>query len=1760
MGSIVKHHGTMSGRAFRFNPLKTSLFGVVCLWSAWSAGAQSETNLELSELMASNSKTRADEDGEAVDWIEIRNAGPSTVNLEGWTLTDDSGSLSRWAFPSTNLPPGGFLVVNASGKDRRTAGRPLHTNFSLDAAGEYLALVSPEGEVATQFAPAFPAQRSDVSYGLRDGREYFFDRPTPGTANVGGFNEFVADTRFSHDRGFYTAPFDLEITCATQEATIRYTTNGTPPALTNGFTYSGPIRIAGTTVLRAAAFKTGQQPSNVDTQTYLFLDDVIRQSPTGQPPPGWPTSWGSNVRDYGMDPDIVNNARYATTIREDLQTIPSFSVVMDLDDLFNRSRGIYANPGAQGRSWERRCSLELIRPDGTDGFQVDCGIRIRGGFSRSTDNPKHAFRFFFRAEYGTSKLRYPLLSQGGAEEFDGIDLRTFQNYSWSFQGDSRGNFIRDQFNRDTQLELGHDAERGDYFHLYINGQYWGLFNTCERPEASYGETYYGGRKEDYDVVKVESGPYNLVATDGNLQAWTRLYNACKGDLSSDAAYERLLGNNPDGTPNLAYERLLEPDNLIDYMLVILYGGNLDAPISNFLGNTRPNNWYGIRNRTGRDGFRFFVHDAEHTLLNVNENRLGPYPAGDSSVTYSSPQWIWQRLWANAEFRLLVADRAHRHFFNGGALTPAAARERFLRRRDEIDRAVVGESARWGDAKRGTPFTRDDWLNAVNTVLNGFLPQRTDRVVSQLRTRGLYPSVVAPSFNQHGGAVAAGFQVTVQAPAGQTYYTADGSDPRLRGGAVSPTAGIPTQPLTVDETVTVKARTRSGAEWSALTEATFTVIQTYTNVLITELMYHPPEDENGDDGGYEFIELKNVNPFEIDLGGVRFSNGIQYVFPLGSRLGPGQFVVLAQDAARFTARYPGVRLDGVYTGSLNNAGERITLVHAVGTPLFTVSYDDGAPWPEAADGQGFSLVAADPNGNPNPEDARNWRASTAVGGSPRRDDPALDVPPVVINEILTHTDPPEEDAVELYNPTDTPADISHWYLTDERTQPRKYRIPAGTILLPSGYLVLTASEFNASPGAPNNFNLSALGEEVYLYSGNAAGELTGYSDGFSFGAAANGVSLGRWTNSVGEVQFPVQRASSLLAPNLGPQIGPVVLNEIQYQPATGEAEYVELKNLTDQPLELADPQHPENTWRLAGVGFWFPPGSVIPPQGLVVVAGSDAAVFRARHGVPPGVPVFGPFPGSLQNNGELLELQRPDAPDLVTNEFGQVNLVVPYLTVDAVRYNDKLPWPTNAAGLGPSLERVTPSAYGNDPASWRSSPGLPSPGLENDGNRPPLVQAGRDQELEAAAFPAVAQLSGTASDDGLPTGGAGLWAAWQQLSGPGRVVFTEADRLATEVHLPGAGTYILRLTVGDGQLERSAETSVIVRRPATDQTVVPAGSEWRYLDNGSNQGTAWRLPGFNDSTWRTGRARLGYGGDGEATVIQSGPSNNKFITAYFRRTFAIASPGSVTALKLKVARDDGVVVYLNGEEVMRNGMPEGAITYTTRANVTIGGADETTFLEQEIDPALLRAGENLLAAEVHQVNPTSSDLGFDLELEASVFPENQPPSVLAGPDVATAVNEPALLRGSFQDDALPNPPGVATLAWTVLSGPGQATFADGSAWVTWVRLDAPGAYVLRLSATDGERGAFDDVTVTVEGAVEPPQIQSLRVVGGPSPALELVFTGAPGSYAVLERSSLTEGEWQTAGTLVIPASQSSATTAIPIEPEVPTRFYRVARTP
>jgi hypothetical protein len=525
-----------------------------------------------------------------------------------------------------------------------------------------------------------------------------------------------AGLRFSQPHGFQSAPFELSIAANRMAGEVRYTLDGSAPGAKNGQVYKGPIPIRSSTVVRAAFVTPDGRASRPQTRTYLFTADIIRQSADGLPPDGWPYQWGENAVDYGMDPAVVDDPKYREAIEPALKSMPVYSLVMDFGDLFDGERGIYANSGQSGRSSERPASLELLPGAGGKGFQEECGVRIRGGFSSGGFNPKHGFRLFFRKEYGSAKLKYPVFGEDGVREFDSFDLRCSQNYSWNIGNDVRGLFLRDQFSRDLQRAMGQPAARGDFCHLFINGQYWGLYDTCERPEASFAAATLGGREEDYDVVKtggVGRG-MSVGATDGSMDAWRRLHTAAKADLSDNANYFRLLGRKPDGTPDPALEVLLDPTNLVDYLLVIWYGGNLDAPVTRFGGNRAPNNWHAARNRTTRDGFRFFVWDAEHTLLDVEEDRTGPFPGGDQAEG-SHPQWLFQRCSDNAEFRVLVADRIQKHFGPGGVLSTPSVLERFKKRVVEIEQAVICESARWGDAGGGFMMGPPDMSRPVRTA-------------------------------------------------------------------------------------------------------------------------------------------------------------------------------------------------------------------------------------------------------------------------------------------------------------------------------------------------------------------------------------------------------------------------------------------------------------------------------------------------------------------------------------------------------------------------------------------------------------------------------------------------------------------------------------------------------------------------------------------------------------------------------------------------------------------------------------------------------------------------------------------------------------------------------------------------------------------------------------------------------------------------------------------------------------------------------------
>ncbi len=785
---------------------------------ARAQGAGGSPRVVINELLASNTKSAADPQDEFDDWIELYNAGNTPVDVGGMYLTDDLSVATKWRIPvgkaaQTTIPAHGFLVIWA---DKETSDTGLHAAFSLNAGGEELALFGADG-VTVVDSVSFDAQRADISYGrFPDGTDTWtlMAFPSAGARNIQPHGGFVERPQINPGHGFYDSPVLVTITCDTPGVLIYYTLDGSEPYIASSdrptaaaATYNKPVQISKTTCLRAAAIRSGWKSSPIATQTYLFVTDVIRQSPTGQAPgPAWPSgSINGQAFDFGMDPDVVNSSAYRDLMDDALLSIPSISLVTSLANLFDSAKGIYVNARQEGQDWERPVSVELIRPDGNDGFQIDAGIRIRGGFSRGGGNAKHSFRLFFGAEYGPPTLKYPLFESEGTDEFVNIDLRTSQNYAWSldsFNPGQKNTFVREEFCRDLQRETGQPYTRTRYYHLYINGQYWGLYETQERSEASYAATYFGGEPDDYDVVK--TGDNGIFATDGSMDEWNLLWDLCQQGFATDERYYAVQGTRPDGTddPNLPVR--VDLVNLIDYMLGIFYTGNDDAPIG--LGGGGSNNFCVIRNRRieARQGWQFFAYDNEHSLGaydpggGVNDDRTAPISVGQTRNQFN-PQWLHQKLMVHPEYRMLFADRTHKHFFNGGVMTPEKAIALCLSRANQIDLAIIAESARWGDrrpSRVNNPYTKADWWAEVNGYLIGtFFSARTQIVLNQLRSRGLYPQVNAPVFQingsyRHGGHI--GSSDTLSMTGGGTiWYTLDGSDPRIPG-----VAGLPADEITL----------------------------------------------------------------------------------------------------------------------------------------------------------------------------------------------------------------------------------------------------------------------------------------------------------------------------------------------------------------------------------------------------------------------------------------------------------------------------------------------------------------------------------------------------------------------------------------------------------------------------------------------------------------------------------------------------------------------------------------------------------------------------------------------------------------------------------------------------------------------------------------------------------------------------------------------------------------------------------------------------
>ncbi|MBN2704477.1 MAG: lamin tail domain-containing protein [Pontiellaceae bacterium] len=1864
--------------------------------------------IRISEFMASNSTTLMDEDGEYVDWIELQNTSPVTVDLCDWALTDNQYDLSKWKFPSTNMPPGAFLVVFASNKDRRIPGEPLHTSFKLDADGGYLALVDPSGNnVCSEFAPAYPSQVPDVSFGFASSvtnetpvstdAALYFTHPTPGEENMGG--AFIPGPGIADVLHVPNIPFDDDDILVTAKV----------------FPTAHPV--AQVMLHYRVMFEGEVAVSMFDDGAHG--DGAPGDGIYGAIIPAGAGTTGQMLRYYITAEDTNDATARLPVFTDPASTAEYFGTVIDpgyvesglpVVHLFAPPSVLQPGPTTTQTGADSDAGARIsLYFDGE--FYDNVLMFLRGNTTAVYDKKSHRIRFntehTFRHNEGGGRLK-----------------------NTSFVADySDPTYMRQGLSYWLCNEIGAPGPFYAPYRLQLNGAFYQLANHNDvHGEEILERLGYDPNGALYNAMGTIEPPTILadgtweITSNGGWEKKTRRWDTENLDYIDLAA--AISGSLSTGQrmKNI-FDRLDLPE-VINYMVAARIANESDdvrANMSLYHDNDGDDLWRIIPFDMNLSWGASYYLNSDYDGIQVANDLLKCHPFYGASKAIP-PDYNWNRLYdviiSVPQTREMYLRRM-RTVLDEYVLPPGTPPEESPIYQKAIEwLELIGDDAMldrawWGWPAKGGQGNFNagiDPANGVAMLLNDYLDQRRQHLYGKHSVTNTALAVGITKYDNAGiplpqpdnallsivswdyNPVSGNQEEEYVQLSNANNYALDISGWELDGGirfTFSPGTVVPANSSIYVSPNTRAFRARSTGPRGG--EGLFVVgpceghldawgeslvlfdgnrmvsSNSYVGMpspeqqylRITEIMYNPlpTTDSSSDVQQFEYVELKNISTSEaLDLDNVRFSDGIDFNFSDGSitHLAPGETVLLVRNRNAFIARYgDGFNIAGEFSAALENSGETLRLEDAVGEKILEFAYDDS--WYPITDGLGFSLAIVDENAPRNTWGNKlSWRASGETLGSPGTADPAPpEIGRIIVNEALTHTDLPALDSVELHNPTANAVNIGGWFLTDDFFAPRKYRIPDETILPPDGYCVFDESDFNQEP---HLFRFSELGDSVYLFSADANGDLTGYSHGYEFGEAPNGVSFGRYLNSEEKEFFTLQSGLTLGGSNAYPRVGPLVISEIMYHPQDANGvdnnmnEFIELQNISAAEVLLYDPETPANTWRLRNaVDYDFPVDQSLPGGERLLVVGFDPAdsaqlaAFRSRHDVPDEVPIYGPWSGTLDNSGETIELKQPDKPDVLST-----NVIVPFIMIDKVGYRDELPWPDAAAGLGNALQRRVDADFGNDPANWFAA-GVTA-GRANVANLLPYVSIASPTNGTLILADSSLFVSVEAGDDDGSVALVQLFVddmelvQWSAMSsnvywsnppvGTHELIARATDNLGAVaesktvvIHVvaplpevailsPASGAILARDTfvnlsvaiseggqassvdyfldgewigsagppfslpwsatplgthtlsaVGSDFLGRRgpvAETTFVVQNVTENPVRIPFGATgWKYLDDGSDQGGAWRKSAFNDASWSSGQAQFGYGDGDETTTISYGPdSSNKYRTYYFRKTFVVPSLAGITNAVLSVLRDDGAIAYVNGIEVFRSNMPSGSVNYRTAASDAVSGSDEDRYYSVGFDPSLLMVGTNVLAVEVHQVSSTSSDLSFDAQLALQgvwrgpaflVQPTNQTVAVGSNVDFSVSVtgSEPVSLSWYFNNTPLPadretltltnvresdageyyvvasNFMGAATSSVAVLVVDSFDTDGDGmpDAWEQANGTDP----MTNDAADDPDLDGLSNIQEYIAGTQPTNALSVLKFdsIGFMGTNVEFSFDAvANHSYAIQFRPSLDSGNWQT----------------------------------
>ncbi len=712
--------------------VQSFLFSVLVLqaapvYSGKDSGNTSGTiQVVINEIQASNNSTIADEDGDYEDWIELYNAGPDTADISFFGLSDSYENPFRWILPEgTVIEPGGFLLVWASGKNRRTSGQPLHTNFSIAREGEEILLSHPALPPAEQRIDEVPPTPipSDHSWGrITDGSEQwaYFDQPTPGQPNASspGFGAILEMPEPSHQAGFHPKPFDLALASTDSDVEIRFTLDGSEPGPDSEL-YSGPIPItdrstdpndlseiteithryapAGTpfetvfkgTVVRARAFRDGDLPGPVMTGTYFI-------HPEGHARYSFPVVTINTDRDHFFDHET--GIYVLGRVHEEW--------LNDGGGAFNG--GAPANYNRRGGEWERPAHFTMFEEDGTVAISQDIGVRIHGGWSRAF--PHKSLRLYSRSEYGESRFRYRFFENLELDDFNRLILRGSGQ-------DQTATMFRDVYTQESVRHMNVDIQHFRPVVAFLNGEYWGIYNIRQRYDRHYFETHYHLSEGQLDLLTTSA--LNPRAGDNADYLAMREFVDSE-DLSDDALFEQVA-------------RQMDIDNFIDYFIANIFADNTDWPHNNIDFWRKNHGQY-------RPDALIPEHDGRWRWVLVDTDFGFGWLSSYRNNTMNRVTGFGREPWSNTLLNGLLENRGFRDaFFNRFAdmLNTTFQPDRMTALLDSLKALyapeIVEHINRRGDAGNW-PYPQDyeEWVDRVD-VMRLFAERRPGHMWEQLAT-------------------------------------------------------------------------------------------------------------------------------------------------------------------------------------------------------------------------------------------------------------------------------------------------------------------------------------------------------------------------------------------------------------------------------------------------------------------------------------------------------------------------------------------------------------------------------------------------------------------------------------------------------------------------------------------------------------------------------------------------------------------------------------------------------------------------------------------------------------------------------------------------------------------------------------------------------------------------------------------------------------------------------------------------------------------